>query len=390
VLSVFTGAGGLDLGLELAGFQTVAGIEVDETARATVRANRPTWRFLDPAEVARLAGLLTPQSIGMNPGDLDVLAGGPPCQPFSKAAQWSLRGAAGLRDPRARCVEAFLRLLEVFLPRVMLIENVPGFAKGRNNAIPRIEEALARINRRFNVHYSLQSRILNAMHYGVPQRRERAILVAIRDRRSFQWPDSTHTARPIRAWDALADLREKEHPQLTGRWSALLPSIPEGQNYIWHTPRGGGLPLFGYRTRYWSFLLKLAKDQPAWTIAAQPGPATGPFHWDNRPLTIREMLRLQSFPASWTVAGDRRVQVLQVGNATPPLLAEVIGRAIGQQIFGLRYEGPPSLSISRKTKIPPQTRAQRVPVPYIRLQGDHSPHPGVGRGPRPASRPEAA
>lgn len=390
VLSVFTGAGGLDLGLELAGFQTVACIEVDETARATIRANRPPWPFLDPADVTQVVDVLSPQAIGMSRGELDVLAGGPPCQPFSKAAQWSVRGATGLRDPRARCVEAFIRLLDVFLPRVMLIENVPGFAKGRNNAVPLIEQALARINKQFGVQYSLESRVLNASDYGVPQRRERAILIATRDRCSFQWPEPTHAITPVRAWDALANVHERGYPPLTGRWSALLPSIPEGQNYIWHTPHGGGLPLFGYRTRYWSFLLKLAKNQPAWTIAAQPGPATGPFHWDNRPLTMREMLRLQSFPASWKVAGDRRAQILQVGNATPPLLSEVIGRAIGQGIFGLRYDGSPRLYISRKSTIPPPARLQRVPVPYRRLQGNHLAHPGAGRGPRPVSRPEAA
>ena len=85
---------------------------------------------------------------------------------------------------------------------------------------------------------------------------------------------------------------------------ALLPTIPEGQNYLWHTERGGGEPLFGWRRRYWSFLLKLAKDLPSWTIQAQPGPATGPFHWDNRRLSVREMARMQTFPDNVVIKGE--------------------------------------------------------------------------------------
>ena len=90
-------------------------------------------------------------------------------------------------------------------------------------------------------------------------------------------------------------------PKAAGKWAGLLPTIPEGENYLFHTRLGGGRPLFGYRTRYWSFLLKLAKDEPSWTLQAHPGPATGPFHWANRPLTVQEMLRLQSSqqPGEW-------------------------------------------------------------------------------------------
>src|SRR4029078_5650811 len=86
-------------------------------------------------------------------------------------------------------------------------------------------------------------------------------------------------------WDAIGHLsnREVDEPLApAGKRAGLLPSSPEGNNYLWHTPRGGGKPLFGWRTRYWSFLLKLAKDKPSWTLQAQTGPATGPVHWPNR------------------------------------------------------------------------------------------------------------
>ena len=87
--------------------------------------------------------------------------------------------------------------------------------------------------------------------------------------------------------------------------SGLLPSIPEGENYLWYTNRGGGLQLFGWRTRYWSFLLKLAKSLPSWTIQAQPGSAIGPFHWRSRKLTTREMCRLQTPTAQLVEAAKR-------------------------------------------------------------------------------------
>src|SRR5262249_20870024 len=124
--------------------------------------------------------------------------------------------------------------------------------------------------------------------------------------------------------------------EVRGKWAELLPSIPEGQNYLWHTSRGEGLPLFGWRRRYWNFLLKLAKDRPSWTIQAQPGPAVGPFHWKNRRLSTRELCRLQTFPDNVSIIGDRGSIQRQVGNAVPSLLAEVLARAIRYQLLRLR------------------------------------------------------
>src|SRR5205085_2163673 len=101
-------------------------------------------------------------------------------------------------------------------------------------------------------------------------------------------------------------------PRASGRWADLLPSIPEGENYQFHTRKGDGVPLFGYRTKFWSFLLKLDRSEPAWTIPAQAGPSTRPFHWNNRPLTIKELARLQTFPTKWRFAGMQRDQIRQI------------------------------------------------------------------------------
>ena len=386
LLSTFTGAGGLDLGLERAGFEVLGCIEIDAIARETLGANRPAWRILEPHNITELASELRPRDLGLRPGQLALLAGGPPCQPYSKAAQWSPNGRSGTRDPRADGLHGFTTLINTFLPRALLIENVPGFARGRESAVPLLEDALTKINARHGTQYRLQRRVLLAAEYGVPQRRERAILVAIRDGASFRWPVRSSGDDPVRAWDAIGHLSPNGAPHATGKWAELLPSIPEGQNYLWHTSRGGGRSLFGYRTRYWSFLLKLAKDQPAWTLPGQPGPATGPFHWHNRPLSIKEMLRLQSFPATWKVAGEYREQVLQVGNATPPLLAEVLGRTLGEQLFGLSYQGRPTLYIRRKRRVAKPERRRAVPGKYLLFERLHPDHPGTGKGPRPRTK----
>lgn len=383
VLSAFSGIGGLDLGLDAAGFTTIGCIENDETARRSLKAN-DRWPLLDPGDIHAVAAELTPKSFDLKPRDLAVLAGGPPCQPFSKAAQWAASARVGLADARASCLLDFLRLAETFLPAVVLIENVSGFVRGPVSALSTVTEALAGINARQGTYYAAEWRVVDASAYGVPQRRSRAIVVARRDGKPFAWPSPTEGDPPT-AWDAIGGLSsgKGERPELNGKWAKLLPSIPAGENYLWHTGRGGGEPLFGYRTRYWSFLLKLHPDMPAWTLPAQPGPATGPFHWDNRPLTAPEMLALQTFPSTWSVEGDYRSQVRQVGNATPPLLAEVIGRAIRSDVFGAHARGELRFAVKRRPGKAILPRRAPVPKELRHLIGEHEPHPGAGRGPKP-------
>jgi len=381
VLSAFTGLGGLDLGLECAGFSTVASIEKDPDARASIQLNAPNWGLIDEPDIAVVAQSLSPRDLGLRRRELSILAGGPPCQPFSKAAQWRSDARRGLEDDRAKPLISFLELAEIFLPRVILIENVPGFTRGRTSALHVIGEFLNQINMRHGTKYRADFRCLNAADYGVPQRRNRAIIVAERAGHGFQWPEATHRGRWVRSFDALADLPEHPLPRPAGAWSELLPSIPEGGNYLFHTSKGDGVELFGNRTRYWSFLLKLAKDQPSWTLPASPGPSTGPFHWDNRPLSVRELLRLQSFPHRWKVIGTHIRQVRQVGNATPPLLAEILGRALATQLHGTEWGLRPRLTIPRRRAIPPSLAPTPIPRRFHALVGRKKPHPGPGRGP---------
>lgn len=401
VISLFSGAGGLDYGLEAAGFSFGAGVEMDADCVATLLESRPEWRVL-----SRSIFDVTTQELldiaGLKAGEVDLVAGGPPCQPFSKAGYW-VRGDSGrLRDPRSDTLGAFLRVVRESLPSVVLLENVEGLAyAGKDEGLQLLLRELDSINQEQGTSYVPHVAVLNAADYGVPQLRERVFIVAQRDGRPFRFPAPTHSANgaegcllgntePYRtAWDAIGDIQPTDEEDLAvrGKWAALLPSIPEGMNYLHHTDRGEGLPLFGWRRRYWTFLLKLAKNRPSWTIQAQPGPAVGPFHWSNRRLSVRELCRLQTFPDNVNIVGGRTSAQRQLGNAVPSLLAEVIGREIRQQLLDLPVETPePKLMPPRRLPIPPPEAVAPVPMEYRYLIGKHSPHPGTGLGNGATSR----
>ncbi len=393
VLSLFTGAGGMDVGLEAAGFDPVLCVEVDEDSRATLKQNRPGWRLADPGDIHELEPDQILRQVGIKPRELGLLAGGPPCQPFSKSAYWANGNGSRMQDPRAGTLRAYLRIVEAALPEVLLLENVKGLAyRGKDEGIRLLRRELAAINRRQGTSYALQEIHLNTAEYGVPQMRERLFLVATVDGRSLAFPSPTHGegngVEPYRtAWDAIGHLdHETWLPELnpTGQWAALLPSIPEGHNYLWHTPRNeakGSQPLFGWRTRYWSFLLKLAKSKPSWTIQAEPGPATGPFHWRSRLLSIEELCRLQTFPEGYEIVGTRRSAHRQVGNAVPSAIAELLGLEIRRQLFGEKVRRSLRLIPPERSDCPQPVRPARVLRQYLHLRGSHRDHPGSGLGP---------
>lgn len=387
-LSTFSGMGGMDLGLEQAGFEAVGCVESDPVAQRTLKANRSSWRIFEPGSIEEVAADICPPDLGLQTGELDLLVGGPPCQPYSKAAMWNRKSWNGFEDERAKPILPLMELVGRFRPRAVLLENVVGFMSGPHSVRDLLEERFQAINARIGSKYTLEWRTLDAAHFGVAQHRKRAIVVALRDGAAMRWPEPSHKTEPTRAWDALADIQEDGPlPMASGKWAALLPSIPEGQNYLFHTARGSGEPMFGYRTRYWSFLLKLSKQRPSWTLPAQPGPSTGPFHWDSRPLSVKEMLRLQSFPADWVIEGSRREQVRQIGNATPPLLAEILGRSLRATLFGDSFTEAPALAIPRLASVPPARRRASVPRQYAHLISEWPDHPGEGRGPRPRQSP---
>lgn len=121
---------------------------------------------------------------------------------------------------------------------------------------------------------------------------------------------------------------------------------------------------------------------PSWTLQADPGPATGPFHWRSRELSIRELARLQTFPDDYQFSQSRRVAIRQVGNAVPPLLAEVIGLSLQGQVLGHHSPHAPTMAISARPRCPEPEAVAPVAAKYNALVGDHSAHPGTGKGPR--------
>ncbi len=404
VISLFSGAGGLDFGLEAAGFTFGAGVEMDADCVSTLLESRPEWPVV-PESIFDVPTQELLDLAGSKKGDIDLVAGGPPCQPFSKAGYWARGDAGRLSDPRSNTLGAYLRVVREVLPKVLLLENVEGLKyAGKDEGLQLLLSELKAINKAERTSYVPHVAVLNAADFGVPQLRERVFVVAHREGRPFRFPSLTHfpeglerdlldgDVEPYRnAWDALADVTNPEDEDLSvrGKWADLLPSIPEGSNYLHHTDRGEGMPLFGWRRRYWTFLLKLAKSRPSWTIQAQPGPAVGPFHWSNRRLSVRELCRLQTFPDDVNIVGGRGSAQKQLGNAVPSLLAEVMGRAIREQLL----DCPPrnsSLKLlpPRRTPIPPPEPVAKVPRRFRRLVGEHSPHPGTGLGHGATSRRE--
>ncbi|HVA14811.1 MAG TPA: DNA cytosine methyltransferase [Stellaceae bacterium] len=399
-VSIFSGAGGLDYGFEAAGFQSRVCVDFDAEACATLRANR-AWPVIQ-ADVMELPAEDILRAAALEPGETDVLLGGPPCQPFSKSGYWWRGDALRLEDPRAGTLGRYLTIIRELRPRVVLFENVDAVGyEGKDEGLQLLVDGLKAINVLTGTRYEPTIGLIDAADYGVPQHRTRLFLVAARDGRIFRFPNPSHSREDLlsgqtkreafsTAWDAIGDLDSLSNEaglELTGKWAQLLPSIPEGRNYLWHTSRGGGKPLFGWRTRFWSFLLKLAKDQPSWTIQAQPGPATGPFHWSNRLLSARELCRLQTFPDDVTIVGDRRSAQKQLGNAVPSLLAEVLARAIRSQLLNAPLADlPPRLLPTKRRPIPDPEKVALVPESYHFLSGKHAAHPGTGKGPSAVGR----
>lgn len=394
-ISLYSGAGGLDYGFEAAGFRTAVALELDSICCTTLRANR-RWPVLE-GDIAGFSSEKILETASLDIEEADVLIGGPPCQPFSKSGYWASGDAKRLNDPRSNTLHAYMRVLEDTRPRAFLLENVPGLAfSGKDEGLKLLIEMLRRINRKHGTKYTAAVQQLNAADYGVPQLRHRVFVIGSRDGKEFRFPAPTHCApgdlsvrKPLKselepyrtAWDALADVENDEtNLAVTGKWARLLPSIPEGENYLFHTDRGQGMPLFGWRRRFWSFLLKLAKDKPSWTIQAQPGPSTGPFHWSSRRLSMRELCRLQTFPDDVEIQGDLRAVQRQLGNAVPSLLGETLAREIRGQLLGRRARGERKLLPPDRSPAPAPESVTAVPREYRHLAGNHEAHPGTGQG----------
>ena len=340
-ISLFSGAGGLDLGAERAGYHVRAAVEYDRDAALTMEKNFPELAapviqadILDTPtrDILRAAGLKGRERP-------ELLIGGPPCTPFSKSGFWLEWKRQGL-DPDASLLQAYTRVLAEAKPRAFVLENVYALTYNNKASRPAFTRLLKELH---EAGYEFNHRVLNAADYGVPQARPRLFIVGVRRGGKVpELPEPTHGGswerratgnieQPhVTAGEALAGLVTDPEP-VRGSWGHLLPGIPPGDNYLHYTAeRGHPNPQFKWRSRYWSFLLKLDPNKPAPTIQAQPGPNVGPFHWESRRLRVAEVKRLFTFPDEFELVGSRNRVQAQLGNSVPPLLAQRVIEQVAQ------------------------------------------------------------
>jgi DNA (cytosine-5)-methyltransferase 1 len=373
VVSLFSGAGGLDLAVERCDAEPLVGDDPgDELLRVAVATdyNEPALRTLRAnfSRTATLSGDIreVPTSeilgaAGLRPKEPVLLVGGPPCTPFSKSGFW-LEQKRESRDPNASLLDEYVRVVREARPEAFILENVQGLTYKTHKAqFDRLLRGLGDLG------YNPQWRVLLAADYGVAQLRRRVFVVGRRDGEKFEFPEPTHSgwSEHSRSFDSskiphvTASQAFEGLPRLVlasddeivdGTYGQLAAEVPAGQNYLWHTDRYGGRNHFEWRSRYWTFLLRLDPDRPSTTLQAQPGPWVGPFHWENvttgvgieraRRLRVSEMLRLMSFPDDFKIAGSRADAQRQLGNAVPLELGKAVVRSLMTQLGYLENSTP--------------------------------------------------
>jgi DNA (cytosine-5)-methyltransferase 1 len=333
-LSLFAGGGGLDLGFHDAGFQIVEAVELEQKYAATLERNAKAGGLLDSTTI-RCLDIRDYEP----PADLDVdfIIGGPPCQTFSAAGRRA-SGVRGTSDERGTLFSEYVRLLEAIQPSAFLFENVYGIV-GAEGGQP-WSEIVAAFE---GIGYNLSWRVLDSADYGVPQHRERLIIVGAREAdyqfpRPSHGPDSADQAPFYSSGVAVGEAaRASGDPSgVAGRYGHLLTEIPPGLNYSYFTDvMGHPKPVFAWRSKFSDFLYKADPERPVRTIKAQGGQYTGPFHWASRPFSVAELKRLQTIPDAYEVVGGRQIAIEQIGNSVPPQLARMLALTVREQIFSL-------------------------------------------------------
>lgn len=333
IVSLFSGCGGLDLGFKKAGFHAVLATDIWNTACKSLELN-------DVADTI-LCEDIRKIDFTQYKGEVDAVIGGPPCPPYSQTRHYLTEKVGGFQDEKAGfAVPEYFRAIEEISPKAFVFENVDGFAfKTHKEPMEFLKERAKMLG------YNITYRVVNAANYGVPQTRKRFICVGLKKEiGTFEFPCETHsekgengTNKWVTCGDVLADfdnITEEEKNQRPGSKDYnLLCQVPPGDNYLFFTEkRGCKNPLFKWKSRYWTFLLKLTPDRPSWTIQASFSNNQGPFHWRNRFLRIEEIKRIQTFDDSYKLYGDTKEQWRQVGNAVPVLLAQVIATQLNKYI----------------------------------------------------------
>lgn len=328
VIELFAGAGGLALGLEKAGFETIGLVEFDKSAAETLKYNRPNWNVIHD-DIANISSQDLEEYFNIKKGELDLLSGGAPCQSFSYAGK-----RLGLEDTRGTLFYHYALFLEKLQPKMFLFENVKGLTshdKGKTyKTILSVFEEEG---------YEVQSRVLNAWDYGVAQKRERMIMVGIRkdliNNISFEYPKA-HNYKPVLR-DILVDCPPSVGAQYGEDKRKIFELVPPG-GYWRDIPEEIAKP---YMKSTWNMgggrtgiLRRMSLDEPSLTVLTSPSQKqTERCHpLEARPFTVRENARIQSFPDDWEFQGGVGAQYRQVGNAVPVLLAYEIGKKIKESL----------------------------------------------------------
>lgn len=324
-VELFAGAGGLALGMHLAGFRHVLLNEMDTFACQTLRLNSPDWNVLE--------GDIHNIDFTLLRGKVDFLSGGFPCQAFSYAGK-----KGGLNDTRGTLFFELARAVKEIQPKVFMGENVKGLLSHDNGrTLEVIRNAINELG------YTLvEPRVLKAIMYQVPQKRERLILIAIRNdlanQVEFHWPDPFLRVMTLRdalykgiLYDTDVPVSDgQKYPTNKARVMAMVPEggdwrdlpVDEQKSYM-----GGSFHLGGGKT---GMARRLSMDEPSLTLTCAPAQKqTERCHpIETRPLTVREYARIQTFPDQWKFVGNLTAQYKQIGNAVPVNLAYAIGRAL--------------------------------------------------------------
>ena len=360
-ISLFSGLGGIDVGLHRAGVETLVCIEKDSDAAETLRRNsaahpdatppiggdpsRYPWRVLEE-DVHDLSVDEILTAADTEVGKVDLVVGGPPCQTFSRSNEGNRQGT---NADRGMLFEQFVHVLKEVQPKAFLFENVRGLASANGG------EDLNIIKEEFETAgYTVGEEVVNAEDFGVPQTRSRLFILGLRGEKPY-FPEPTHvdavntlTDKPrwVSASEALADFdidtsfEESGYTNAVGgQYGYLLTDIPPGGNYQHfserkYVPEQGEYiardedeldeKVFDWRSRHWNYLLKQEPERPTWTLQASPGTYVGPFHWRSRRYSFMEEMQLMDLPKTYHIAGTPREIQRQIGNAVPPGLAEAL------------------------------------------------------------------
>lgn len=335
IVALFSGAGGLDIGFCDTGFSLIESVELEEKFVQTMLHNQTTGKYFANANIICKDIRQYEPNIST---PIDFIIGGPPCQSFSAAGRRAA-GVAGTKDNRGSLFEEYVRVLEKLKPKGFLFENVYGLLGAeKGESIKKIIVAFKEIG------YNISYRILDAADYGVPQHRERIILVGSKGN-VFKFPKPTHGPDSFiefphyTAQEAILNVGKPDTdklPSINGRFGHLLEEVPPGLNYSFFTEKmGHPNPIFAWRSKFSDFLYKADPITPIRTLKASGGQYTGPFHWENRHFTIEELKRLQTFPDDYKILGNRAIASKQIGNSVPPQFARILALSVLNQFFNV-------------------------------------------------------